>query len=101
MHGLKTIKELNDLAAHNAAGAAEAELAKADAARAGRPTKFDQDYADAQLRNRAERERAIANLSQRSSEELISLTRALNSLPSTLETALANRLEQVLANGQG
>lgn len=98
MHGLKTIVELNNLAAENAPGVPERRLAEAEAVNALRgPTPFDKAYAESKERNRQERERAVANLSARSSSELISLARANNSLPSTLETALANRLEQVEA----
>lgn len=96
MHGLKTIKEINDLAANNAPGVAEKLLAEAEASREGRPSKFDQDYAAAKERQRIEREKAIANLSARSSEELISISRSVNGFPSTLETVLANRLEELI-----
>lgn len=96
MHGLKTILELNNLAAENAPGVAEQRIAEAEAVHAARgPSKFDTAYAEQKRKNQLEREKAIANLSGRSTEELISLARANNSLPSTLETALANRLEDV------
>lgn len=96
MHGLKTIREINDLAANNAPGVAEKLLAEADASREGRPSKFDLDYAAAKERQLIEREKAIANLSARSSEELISISRTVNGFPSTLETVLANRLEELI-----
>jgi len=96
LHGLKTIVELNNLATENAAGTPEKRLEEAEAVNAARgPSPFDKAYAESKERNRAERERAIANLSARPSSELISLARANNSLPSTLETALADRLEKV------
>lgn len=98
MHGLKTITQLNNLAAQNAPGEPQRQLAEAEAVNKARgPSPFDVAYAETKLRNQAERERAIANLLGRSSEELISLARANNSLPSTLESALATRLETLLA----
>ena len=97
MHGLKQIREINELAAQNAPGEPQRQIAEAEAVHAARgPSKFDQDYAEQRERNRLGREKAIANLLGRSSEELISLARANNSLPSTLETALAYRLESTL-----
>lgn len=95
MHGLTQIRQINELAAQNAPGAPEKALEEADKSREGRPTKFDLDYAEAKARHAAERQRAVAKLSQLSNEELISISRAVNSLPSTLEEALANRLEEV------
>ena len=97
MHGLKTIVELNNLAAENAPGVAEQRIAEAEAVHAARgPSPFDNEYAAAKARNKIERDKAVANLLGRPSAELISLTRANNSLPSTLETALAARLEETL-----
>lgn len=97
MHGLKQIREINELAAQNAPGEPQRQIAEAEAVHAARgPSPFDQAYAEARARNQAEREKAIANLLGRSSEELISLARANNSLSSTLETALAYRLESTL-----
>lgn len=97
MHGLKTINQLNQLAVDNDPANIEKVLSEADGVRAARgPSKFDVEYAATKARNKIERDKAIANLLGRPSEELISLTRANNSLPSTLETALASRLEDVL-----
>lgn len=96
MHGLKTIKEINDLAALNAPGVADKLLAEADASREGKPSNLDIAYAEHAKRRKEERDRAIANLSARSSEELISISRGHSSCPSTLEEVLANRLEEVL-----
>lgn len=97
MHGISTIRQINNLAAENAPGAAQARIEAAEAVHKARgPSPFDQAYAEARARNQAEREKAIANLLGRSSEELISLARANNSLPSTLETVLAYRLESTL-----
>lgn len=97
MHGLKTINELNTLAAQNAPGAAERELAAADASREGKPSNLEVAIAEHAQRREAEHAKAIANLSARSSEELISLARGHNACPSTLETVLANRLEEIIA----
>lgn len=97
MHGLKTINQLNQLATDNDPAIIAKNLAEADAAHAARgPSRFDQAYADQKARNKVERDKAVANLLGRSSAELISLTRANSSLPSTLETALASRLEETL-----
>ena len=102
MHGLTTINQLNTLAAQNAPGEPQRQLAEAAEVHAARGTsQFDQAYAETRARNQAERERAIANLLRRPSEELISLARANNSLPSTLETALANRLETAINTLRG
>ena len=98
MHGLKTINQLNALATENAAGVPERRIAEAQEVNAARgPTPFDKAYAEARERNLAERERAIANLLARPSEELISLATGNSSYPSTLEIALATRLKEMLA----
>lgn len=57
---------------------------------------YDSDYEETRARNKIERDKAIARLLSQSSAELINLTRANNILPSTLETALASRLEETL-----
>lgn len=100
MHGLDTIKKLNDLAAQNAPGAPERALAEADTSRQGKVSLFDRDYAAAAERQRAERQKAIDKLSTFSNEDLISLVRGLNGCPSTLETVLANRLEEIAQASQ-
>lgn len=96
MHGLKTIQQLNQLAVDNAPGRAEQLLNEADVSREGKTSPFDSEYAQAKIRQRQEKERAIANLGARTSEELISLTRGHNACPSTLEIVLANRLEEII-----
>lgn len=96
MHGLKTINQLNQLATDNDPAVIAKNLAAADAVHAARPSRFDAEYAATKERNKIERDKAVANLLGRPSAELISLTRANNSLPSTLETALASRLEETL-----
>ncbi len=97
MHGLKTINQLNTLATENAPGAAQARIEAAEAVNKARgPSKFDIAYAEQKEKNRLERERALVNLLGRSSEELISLALGNSSFPSTLEAALARRLEDVI-----
>lgn len=97
MHGLKTINQLNQLAVDNDPANIAKNIAEAEAVHKARgPSAFDKAYAETKARNQAERDKAIANLLARPSEELISLARANNSLPSTLETALATRLEETL-----
>lgn len=94
MHGLTTIIELNRLAAQNAPGEPQRQLAEAAEVRAARGTSpFEEAYALTKAQRLAERERALANLLRRPSEELISLARGNDNLPSTLEIALAIRLE--------
>ena len=47
MHGLTTINQLNENAAHNTPGAPEAAIAAAEAGRAGKLSQFDIDVAAA------------------------------------------------------
>lgn len=93
MHGLDTIRELNELAAQNKPENIEAELAKADS-----KWKDQHPLNDAlrEVREKRERERQelIAKLAAEPVDVLISRVEALE-YPSTLEAALAIRLKQL------
>ena len=94
MHGLKTIHQLNELAAHNAPGAAEAALAEAEASREGKPSNLAIAQAHFQAERKAKREAVIADLTAKGAEELISLSRGCGVECTPLEAALANKLEE-------
>jgi hypothetical protein len=91
MHGLTTINQLNDLAAQNAPGAAQAALAAADASRAGKPSVSEQHFKEATEAAKASREAIISSLASKPLGELLGMLEALQ-LPTTLEAALARKL---------
>lgn len=93
MHGLKTINQLNELAALN--GNAEETLAKAEAFHAGRDSSLETAYREQVKLRQAARQKAIDTLLALSNDDLISLAEGVKGYPSTLETALAHRLKQV------
>jgi hypothetical protein len=64
-------------------------------------SRFGANYEKAVARNKLERDKAVAHLLGLASRELIELARAPNKLPSTLETALASRLEETLLELRG
>lgn len=98
MHGLKTINQLNNLAAQNAPGAAEAAMAAADASRAGQPSASEIHFQEATTRARQSRLDAIEKLSKLSLKELLDQVDALQ-LPSTLEAAVSIKLHTILERG--
>jgi len=94
MHGLKTINQLNTLAAQNAAGAAQTALDEAEASREGKPSNLAIAQAHFQAERKAKREAVIATLTAKSAEELISLSRGSGVECTPLEAALANKLQE-------
>jgi len=94
MHGLEKIRELNELAAHNAPGAAEKILAEAEKAREGKVNPFDKNYQAAVNRAYAEREDRIKALETRDLEELLVLLEGVQ-FPTVLESALARKLRGI------
>lgn len=95
MHGIETIIELNNLAYENSPEVIAKRLADAGASREGKISPLEVAMAEHQLRAAEQKAKALANLAARSNEELISLAHGHNANPSTLELALANRLEEV------
>lgn len=99
MHGLKTIHQLNTLAAQNAPGAAETALAEAEASREGKPSNLAIEQAHFQAERKAKREAVIAELTAKSCEDLISLSRGCGVECTPLEAALANKLDELTGQG--
>lgn len=96
MHGLNTIKQLNELASQNA-NAAET-LAAAEKFHEGKPSAFDGHYAEAVANAKAERESRIKELETKSLSELVDILKGLQH-PSTLEAALARKLDTYVNGG--
>lgn len=111
MHGLTTIRQLNELAAHNAKGAPEEALRKADEVRAARGDKpFNErvdEYLAAQKAEKAAAAEQVQHvrteevapyktnlLATRSTKWLLDYVGGLEN-PTTLEVALAQKLEAV------
>lgn len=104
MHGIRTIREINESAvktfeeeqAIHTANLAAAE--KVNSLRAASVT--DADVADVQAKRAEQRKAAVAELLSKSDEGLISLVEGAilsgKFLPSTLEEALARRLSEVI-----
>ena len=96
MHGIETIKQLNELAAQNA-NAAET-LAAAEKFHEGKPSAFDGHYAEAVANAKAEREARIKDLEAKSLSELVDILKGLQ-YPSILEAALARKLDAYVNGG--
>lgn len=110
MHGLTTIRQLNELAAHNAKGAPEEALRRADEVRAARGDKpFSQQVDEFLAQRKAEQiavdeEQRVRSeetapyktnlLATRSTKWLLDYVGGLEN-PTTLEVALAQKLEAV------
>ena len=97
MHGIETIKQLNELAAQNA-NAAET-LAAAEKFHGGKPPVLDGHYAEAVASAKAERENRIRELETKSLSELVDLLTGLQ-YPSILEAALARKLDAYVNGGR-
>lgn len=96
MHGIETIKQLNELASQNA-NAAET-LAAAEKFHEGKPSAFDGHYAEAVANARTERENRIKELETKSLSELVDILKGLQ-YPSILEAALARKLDAYVNGG--
>lgn len=94
MHGLKTIVQLNELAAQNEGKFIEEQLQRAAVKHEGEPLaqRLSEDARELQERTR---ETAIADLEKESFEQLISRVEALT-WASTLEVALCRKLKKYL-----
>lgn len=93
MHGIETIKQINNLAAENSPEFVERQL-NGTKVHKGQP-KLHQQMTEALEARAAGREKAIAELEKESFEELVARIEALE-LPSTLEAAVARKLKKAL-----
>lgn len=91
MHGINTIKRLNEIAEENAN--AKVNLEKAEKKWANN-SPLDRELALAAARRQAEKQAIVDKLSAESVEELVSRVEALEN-PNALELALANKLKEL------